>query len=72
MLELLHKNDPELFESDFFGQYRSEPVGATIRKVKPVARYKGDVIELKYNVGARGNGVDNPVWPNDLMLEVVR
>lgn len=72
MLELLRENYPDIFDPGFFEEYRSKPVGATVRKVKPVARYKGDIIELKYNVGARGNGVDKPVWPDNLMLEVVR
>jgi hypothetical protein len=43
--------------------------------VKPVLKFveegKGKV-DLGFNVGTRGNGVDEPKWPEDLMVPVVR
>ena len=42
-----------------------------IRRVRPVARFRDEVVELRYNVGTRGNGVDRPVWPNDLTTEII-
>ena len=72
MLKLLYQYDEKvLLQPSFFEQYRSEAVGVTISRVKPVARFKDDVVELKYNVGTRGNGVDRPVWPEDLTVEIV-
>lgn len=72
MLKLLHQYDEEvLFQPSFFGQFRSEAVGVTIIRVKPVAQFKDDVVELKYNVGTRGNGVDKAIWPDDLTVEIV-
>jgi len=73
MLELLHLYDEEImFNPSFFKEYRSEAAGVTIRKVQPVAQFKNDIVELGYNVGTRGNGVDKPVWPKDLTQEIVR
>lgn len=72
MLKLLHQYDEEiLFKHFFFGRYRSEAVGVTIIKVKPVAQFKHNVVELKYNVRTRGNGVDKAIWPDDLTVEIV-
>ena len=73
MLDLLHQYDEKiLFKPSFFETYRSEAVGVSIRKVKPVARFMDDIVELGYNVGTRGNGVDKPRWPDDLTTEIVR
>lgn len=72
MLRLLQEHDEKiLFNPSFFQQYRSEAVGVTIIKVKPVAQFKDNLVELKYNVGTRGNGVDKPLWPDDLNVEIV-
>ena len=71
MLKLLHQHDEKvLFNPSFFQQYRSEAVGVIISKVKPVAQFKDNVVQLGYNVGTRGNGVDQPIWPNDLTVEI--
>ena len=72
MLKLIYRYDEKvLFKPSFFARYRSKAVGATISRVKPVARFKDDLVELKYNVGTRGNGVDRPMWPEDLTVEIV-
>jgi hypothetical protein len=41
-----------------------------IRCVKGIADW-GGAVKLEYNVGARGNGVDEARWPEDLMVEHV-
>ena len=72
MIRLLHQYDEDvMFHPSFFGRFRSEAIGVTIERVKPVARWKDDLVELKYNVGTRGNGVDKALWPDDLTTEVV-
>lgn len=61
-----------LFQKDFF-QDRSAPgpLGeGKIRGVKGVADWAG-VVELGFNVGTRGNGVDAPRWPENLDIENV-
>lgn len=71
MFELLHEYDSEtLFNPKFFERRESGAVGHTFLQVKPVASFEDDV-ELKYNVGTRGNGVDAPKWPEDLSVEIV-
>ena len=73
VLKLLRQYDEEiLLKPSFFEEYRSEAVGVTISRVKPVARFKNAQVELKYNVGTRGNGVDKPIWPEDLTVEIIR
>jgi hypothetical protein len=71
MLGLLHKHDAKvLFNPEFFEQRKSKALGLTFVQVKPVARF-ADGVKLEYNVGTRGNGVDQPYWPEDLSVEIV-
>ena len=60
------------FQEDFFEERWSGALGTQVRTLKPVLRFVGGEVELGYNVGTRGNGVDVPRWPEDLMVEVVR
>ncbi|PVI02687.1 CoA-transferase family III [Periconia macrospinosa] len=72
LIDLLHGHDEDiLFNPDFFQTCRSAAIGVSIRKVRPVAHFKDDVVEMGYNVGTRGNGVDEPMWPKDLLTEIV-
>lgn len=71
MLGLLHEHDEKvLFNPDFFEEKHSKALGLTFVQPKPVARFEADV-KLEYNVGTRGNAVDQPYWPKDLSVEVV-
>jgi len=73
MLPLLHKLDgPVLFNPAFFEERRSSALGATFVFPKPVLQFTDKTVELKYDVGTRGNGLDAPVWPKDLTVEVVK
>jgi hypothetical protein len=60
-----------LFSPEFFEIRESKAIGAKLRCVKPVLGFPGGEVELGYNVGTRGNGVDKPHWPEDLTVEVV-
>ncbi|XP_014555477.1 hypothetical protein COCVIDRAFT_102266 [Bipolaris victoriae FI3] len=60
-----------LFNPDFFEVRHSGAIGKDIKVVKPIAQWKQGKVKLGFNVGARGNGVDQPRWPKDLMTEVV-
>lgn len=72
MVNLFHKHSEDvLLSPTFFEEIRSEAAGSTFIKVKPIARFKDEVVQLKYNVGCRGNGVDQPRWPENLTVEVV-
>ncbi|KAI0967716.1 CoA-transferase family III domain-containing protein [Xylaria arbuscula] len=71
MMKLLKQYDSEtLFNPDFFQPEVAQNLGVTFIRPKPVAQFENGV-ELKYHVGTRGNGVDQPVWPKDLTVEVV-
>ncbi|EPS44104.1 hypothetical protein H072_1929 [Dactylellina haptotyla CBS 200.50] len=72
MAKLLYQYDKEiLFQPGFFEARKVDNLGATFRVVKPIAQWKDGAVELRYNVGTRGNGTDKSVWPKDLMVQVV-
>lgn len=72
MMKLLHAHDEEaLFRPEFFEEVETKALGITLVQVGPVARWEEGKVELRYNVGTRGNGVDAPRWPEDLSVEVV-
>jgi len=72
-MAMLRENSGEkLFKEAFFVERESKAVGETLRFVKPVLRWKEEAVRLEFNVGTRGNGVDAPRWPEDLMTEIVR
>lgn len=73
VLKLLYQHDEKtLFNPDFFEERKAESLGMTFVQVKPIAGFAKDAVDLGYHVGTRGNGVDAPVWPKDLRVEVVR
>lgn len=62
-----------LFQPEFFeNRSASGAVGEKkIRAVKGVADWSEGPVQLKFNVGTRGNGVDEARWPDDLSVENV-
>lgn len=73
MLKLLQEHDAQvLFNPDFFEERKSEYLGATFVQVKPVAKFADGAVSLGFHIGTRGNGVDEPTWPDDLTVEVVK
>ncbi|KPI34741.1 Succinate--hydroxymethylglutarate CoA-transferase [Cyphellophora attinorum] len=61
-----------LFEKRHFEVRKSGALGGLpMRMVKPVLQYLDGHVELGFNVGTRGNGVDAARWPEDLLNEVV-
>lgn len=72
MLKSLYQHDHEaLFKPEFFEARTSGVLNAGFVQVKPIAQFPGKEVELRYNVGTRGNGVDYPAWPKDLTVETV-
>jgi hypothetical protein len=66
------KNQQVLFKPQFFEPRKAAAVGAMFVLPKPIAQFTEKTVDLKYDVGTRGNGVDAPVWPADLNVEVVK
>lgn len=73
MVDLFHKHSADVLLNPFFFEERlSRAVGTSFIKVKPIARYGDETVQLTYNVGCRGNGLDEARWPEDLTVEIVR
>lgn len=71
-MQMLKANAGDVvLKPDFFEKRYSGAIDKDIACVKPIIQYPSGVVELKYNVGTRGNGVDQPRWPGDLMTEVI-
>jgi hypothetical protein len=72
MLEMLAKNSKSpIRKEEFFEDRDVKNLGTTIRTVKPILKFPNGEVELGFNVGTRGNGVDQARWPEDLSTEVV-
>ncbi|RFU29289.1 hypothetical protein B7463_g7044, partial [Scytalidium lignicola] len=69
-IEILKKN--EVLNLDFFETRSSKALGGLLFRIpKPVLQFPSGVVKLSYNIGTRGNGVDQARWPNDLNSEIV-
>lgn len=67
------KEDQTLLRPEFFEQRASGALnGLVFRTPKPVLQFPPDSVQLGYNIGTRGNGIDEPFWPIDLSTEIVR
>ncbi|KAF1812013.1 CoA-transferase family III [Eremomyces bilateralis CBS 781.70] len=60
-----------VLKDEFFENRPSRLLGKPFRTVKPVIQYRQGPVELRYNVSTRGNGIDKPQWPKDLMTELI-
>jgi hypothetical protein len=71
-LQMLQTNASNiLLRPDFFQIRHSGAIQKDVKTVKPIVQYPEGKVKLRYNVGTRGNGVDQPRWPEDLMTEIV-
>jgi hypothetical protein len=70
-MEMIAKNT-KLFQPSFFEHRESKALGVVVETIKPIIKYDDDQVELRYNVGTRGNGKDAPRWPEDLLTEIVQ
>jgi hypothetical protein len=73
---LMTKSATELFRPNFFAEYNTimpngKESGKKIKAVAPVLRFPSGEVEPGFNIGTRTNGVDEPVWPDDLSTQVV-
>ena len=62
---IVSRHVDKLWRPDFFEDRECKVLGIRIRTVKPIARFEGGEVRLGYNVGTRGNGVDQPRWPGE-------
>lgn len=67
------QTDKTVLNPDFFEKRTSGALGGLpFRIPKPALRYPPGTLELRFNVGTRGNGLDAPYWPADLSTEVIK
>lgn len=60
-----------LLRDEYFEVRDAKALGLRIKAVKPILRFPRGSVRLGFNVGTRGNGMDSPRWPEDLLTEVV-
>lgn len=79
MAAMFKNSAAKLFKPAYFTEAEAplgeggEPI--TMKIVRPVLKFTGnggEKPELGFNVGTRGNGVDQPRWPEDLLISIVR
>lgn len=69
---MIQQNAPGvIFNPGYFEDRESKALGIKIRTPKPVLKFPEGLVKPGYNVGTRGNGVDKPHWPQNLMEEIV-
>jgi hypothetical protein len=69
---MFQKEGKTLFQPQFFEVRNADAVGARFVFPKPILQFVGKTVDLHFDVGTRGNGIDAPVWPTDLNVEVVK
>ncbi|KID81083.1 CoA-transferase family III domain protein [Metarhizium guizhouense ARSEF 977] len=58
---LLQRHSPEVFDPQYLEDRPCPNLGINIRTVKPVLQF-ADVVRPGFDIGTRGNGVDEPTW----------
>lgn len=71
-LRMLDEHQAPILNPNFFEIRKNRAIGIPVRTVKPILTFPEGMVKLGYNIGARGNGVDQPTWPEDLAKEIVR
>lgn len=71
-MAMLKKTSPSLFNPSFFDTRQAANLGCSIRTVKPVLQFPAGLVQPGFQVGTRGNAVDAPRWPRDLLAETVK
>ena len=71
-MQMIAMNGRQLFNPVYFEDRESKVLGTSIRTVKPILQFPQGKVEPGFNVGTRGNGVDQPRWPENLESEAVK
>ncbi|PPQ87052.1 hypothetical protein CVT25_000024 [Psilocybe cyanescens] len=72
LLGMLASHQAPILNPSFFEIRDNRAIGVPVRTVRPILTFPEGAVKLGYNIGSRGNGVDQPVWPEDLMEEIVK
>ncbi|KAF5318590.1 hypothetical protein D9619_010993 [Psilocybe cf. subviscida] len=71
MLQPLVAEQSIIFSDEYFEVRQNGAIGVPVYTVKPILGFPQGTVKLGYNVGSRGNGVDAPRWPENLLEEIV-
>lgn len=72
VLAAMERNSGDmLFDPEFYEDRESKAIGVTMRTLKPAIKFPNHEVKPGFNIGTRGNGKDQPRWPEDLLTEVI-
>ncbi|KAF5318622.1 hypothetical protein D9619_010978 [Psilocybe cf. subviscida] len=60
-----------IMDPRFFEIRENGALGVPFKMIKPILQFPQGLVTPGFNVGARANGTDQPVWPNNLLTEVI-
>lgn len=67
------RKEGTLLNPDYFEKRVSKALnGLIFRLPRAILQFPPDTVQLCFNVGTRGNGVDKAKWPDDLLTEIVK
>ncbi|KAK5045785.1 hypothetical protein LTR84_008878 [Exophiala bonariae] len=70
--EMMRK-EGTILDLKYFEKRVSKAQGDLVfRAPKAVLQFPPNTVQLSFNVGTRGNGIDEPKWPDDLLTEIVK
>ncbi len=68
---LMKNSAAKLFKPSYFEVRQAGALETSVSAVKSVLQFPQGKVKPGFQVGVRGNGVDKPKWPSDLMAERV-
>ncbi|KAK6086347.1 Succinyl-CoA-L-malate CoA-transferase beta subunit [Seiridium cupressi] len=68
---LKDKTGDKLFNPEFFTKYHPKHLGKDMVIVAPILTFPNREVEPRFDIGTRGNGVDEAKWPASLEVETV-
>ncbi|KAK9422250.1 hypothetical protein SUNI508_04929 [Seiridium unicorne] len=68
---LKDKTGDKMFNPEFFTKYHPKHLGKDMVIVAPILTFPNGEVEPRFDIGTRGNGVDEAKWPASLEVETV-
>lgn len=70
-VKMLMENNAPFFSPYFFEVRENKAIGVPVGAVEAIFIFPQELVKPGFNVGSRGNGVDKPRWPEDLLTEII-
>jgi len=68
---LMKNSTAKLFKPNYFEVRPAGAIKTSVAAVKSILQFPQGKVKPGFQVGVRGNGVDRPKWPADLMTKTV-